>query len=212
MSEKKSGNYSKPLILLSILHIGGLVCMKYGGLMDIFQLMVPYHLLIVLCVMLYYQKHWNFRGIGFLFGIYLAAFIVEAVGVNTGQIFGTYRYGKTLGFKVFDTPLIIGVNWLILIYSVTILIKKLPYGNLGNAALGALILTALDVLIEPVAMRTGMWIWPDAKVPIQNYAAWFVLSYIFILTLLFSKSKLRNEFAPYVFIIQMVFFLLANVI
>ncbi len=212
MSDKKTFNYTKPLVILSILHIGGLVCIRNSGLLDVFQKLAPFHLLFVFGTILYYQKHWNFRIIGYLLGLYIAAFAVEAIGVNTGQIFGAYKYGKTLGIKLFDTPLVIGINWLILIYSITMLVKQLKFGEWGNALLGAIMLTALDVLIEPVAMRTGMWMWPNGKVPIQNYAAWFAISYIFIIALLFSKSKLRNEFAPYIFIVQLAFFILANVI
>lgn len=212
MSDKKSFDFTRPLVILSILHIGGLVCIRYTAFMDIFQKLAPFHLLFVFGVMLYYQKHWSFRSIAFLVGIYIAAFTVEAIGVNTGQIFGTYKYGKTLGIKLFDTPLVIGINWLILVYSVTLLVKPMKFGNWGNALLGAVMLTALDVMIEPVAMRTGMWSWPNMKVPVQNYAAWFAISYVFIITLLFSKARIRNDFAPYVFIIQLVFFLLANVI
>jgi putative membrane protein len=57
-----------------------------------------------------------------------------------------------------------------------------------------------------------MWAWADGKVPVQNYLAWFVFSYLFVTALLASKSKLRNDFAPYVFVIQLVFFVLANVL
>ncbi len=162
--------------------------------------------------MLFYQKHWNFRIIAFLSGIYVVSFVVEAVGVNTGQIFGEYKYGRALGLKAFNTPLVIGINWLILVYSTTSLVKNLKFGAFGNALLAAIMLVALDVLIEPVAIRTGMWSWADNKVPLKNYAVWFGLSYIFVLSLLASKSKLRNDFAPYIFVIQLAFFILANLI
>ena len=41
--------------------------------------------------------------------------LTEAIGVNTGLLFGTYEYGANLGFKIFGVPLIIGVNWTVLI-------------------------------------------------------------------------------------------------
>jgi putative membrane protein len=212
MSDKNSTNFTKPLIILSLLHIVGLICIRYSGLQEIFQLLAPFHLLIVFGMMLYFQKRWNLRILAFLTGIYLVSFTVEAIGVNTGQIFGQYKYGRTLGIKLFNTPLVIGINWLILTYSTALLVKDIKFGIFGNALLAAFMLVALDVLIEPVAIRTGMWSWVDNKIPIQNYAAWFCLSYIFVLALLASKAKLRNEFAPYVFVIQLAFFSLANLI
>ena len=41
-------------------------------------------------------------------------FLVEVIGVNYGIIFGNYAYGKVLGFKVLNVPLMIGVNWFFL--------------------------------------------------------------------------------------------------
>lgn len=212
MSDKKTENFTKPLVALSILHIIGLICIRYPGLLEVFQLLAPFNLLIVFTTLLYYQKHWNFRVLAFLGGIYLTSFIIEALGVNTGYIFGEYKYGRALGLKVFNTPLVIGINWLILTYSVALLVKNMKFGVYGNALLAAIMLVSLDVLIEPVAIRTGMWAWADGKVPVQNYLAWFIFSYLFVAALLASKSKLRNDFAPYVFVIQLVFFVLANVL
>jgi putative membrane protein len=42
--------------------------------------------------------------------IAVAGFFIEAIGVNTGLIFGNYVYKTTLGWKFLETPLIIGVN------------------------------------------------------------------------------------------------------
>ena len=51
------------------------------------------------------------------FLIFLLGFVVEVVGVQTGLIFGSYSYGATLGVKLFDTPLLIGLNWIFVSYS-----------------------------------------------------------------------------------------------
>src|SRR5947207_2270136 len=52
-----------------------------------------------------------------LFLIFTAAFILEWMGCNTGLIFGPYHYGNALGIKLASTPIIIGLNWLIVAYS-----------------------------------------------------------------------------------------------
>ena len=68
----------------------------------------------------------------------------------------------------------------------------------------------LDVLIEPVAGRFGMWYFKYNYVSLQNYLAWFVISYVLIIITLNLKAKLRNDIAPYVFCVQLAFFILLN--
>jgi putative membrane protein len=53
---------------------------------------------------------------------------LEVVGVKTGLIFGEYKYGSTLGIKLFEVPLIIGFNWVFVILgsiSISRLITKM---------------------------------------------------------------------------------------
>ena len=40
--------------------------------------------------------------------VFLIGFIAEQIGVHTGYIFGNYSYGNSLGFRVYQVPLIIG--------------------------------------------------------------------------------------------------------
>ena len=212
MGDTKAEKYIRPLIVILLIHGAALVSLRVGVFMEYLQLLFPYSLILVALILLYYQKRWNFRIIGFLAAIYIVIFALEAYGVATGNIFGSFRFGKTLGVRVLNTPILIGIHWLILIYSVALIVKNLKYGILGNTLIGTIMLIAMDILIEPIAMRTGMWTWNDGKVPLTNYITWSVLFFIFTLALLRSKSKLRNEFAPYLFIIQLAFYLIANVL
>ncbi len=59
----------------------------------------------------------------------LVGFGVEVLGVHTGFPFGRYTYGPVLGWKLLEVPLVIGVNWLLLIYaffSIGNFFKNLP--------------------------------------------------------------------------------------
>lgn len=58
-------------------------------------------------------------------GIFISSFLVEAIGVNTGRIFGEYSYGYALGPKLLNTPVIIGLNWFVLIYCTNIISRRL---------------------------------------------------------------------------------------
>jgi uncharacterized membrane protein len=39
--------------------------------------------------------------------------------------------------------------------------------------MAALLMVALDVLIEPVAVALDFWQWENAVIPIQNFVMWF---------------------------------------
>ncbi len=52
------------------------------------------------------------------------------------------------------------------------------------AAMAALLATALDIALEPMAAFVQQyWIWADGAVPLQNYASWFALSFAAVLLL-----------------------------
>jgi len=46
--------------------------------------------------------------------VYLFTFSMEAIGVATGKIFGSYHYGSNMHLKVLGVPLVIAFNWLVL--------------------------------------------------------------------------------------------------
>jgi putative membrane protein len=207
MSEKSSSNIIQPLIWLSIFHIVGLFgLVKYA---DIFQRLIPLNLIGTFAFLLFYQKHWNIRIISYFMFVFTTTFIIEAIGVKTGLIFGSYNYGKSLGPKLFNTPLLIGINWLVIAYCASLMVKNLKFNVWYQAFVGACLMVMLDVLIEPVAGRFGMWYF-KYNVPLQNYLAWFVISYVLIIITLNLKAKLRNDIAPYVFCVQLAFFILLN--
>lgn len=144
-----------------------------------------------------------------LFGAitYLTGFLVEWVGIHTGWIFGTYHYGSTLGLQLDGVPLVIGVNWLILIYCTGTVLTGVRVGGWGRAALGATLMTALDVLIEPTAVAFDYWSWEGRAVPLQNYLGWWLTSLLLLRTfgaLPFAKG---NPLAARVLALQAAFFL-----
>ncbi|MBC7744491.1 MAG: carotenoid biosynthesis protein [Flavobacterium sp.] len=147
----------------------------------------------------------------FLLVTYFAGFFIEVLGVSTGFIFGVYTYGETLGIKLADVPLMIGVNWIILIYCTGISIKYLKIRNhLVRATLGSLFLVILDILIEPVAIRFNYWSWDGMNIPFQNYVAWFVFSFCMLMFFFARKFRKNNPAAIIMLVSQTVFFLILN--
>ena len=128
------------------------------------------------------------------------------IGVRTGIIFGNYHYGNTLGIKLLDVPVIIGINWMILIYCVGCIFHKIPGPIAVKSLMGAALLTGLDLMMEPIAMKYDFWKWNNSPIPAQNYVAWFVVSFLLLLIFHSLKFNKENKLAPSFYIIQLAFF------
>lgn len=198
-------------IIFVLFHLVGLYGFLTPGLTNLFTDLVPYHLLLMLIMLIISA---NDRSTGFwifAMGVYLAGFLIEVIGVNTGLIFGSYTYGNTLGIKLWGTPLLIGVNWVILVYCTGIFIEQFKLSNrFLFSTIGALILLGIDILIEPVAIKFDYWTWIEGVIPIQNYLGWLVFSGFMIWVFSIMKFKKQNPAAIVLLIAQIVFFLVLN--
>jgi putative membrane protein len=144
---------------------------------------------------------------------FIIGFAAEYIGVHTGFLFGHYRYGQTLGTKLFEIPLMIGVNWFLLIYAVGVTLQRSRLKNILVRVLsGAIILTLLDVLIEPIAIHFDYWHWLDGGIPFKNYVCWFMLTAILLFIFEQFKFKRQSIVAPALLIAQFVFFAILNLV
>jgi putative membrane protein len=177
-----------------------------SGWSDLFIDLTPVNLLFTATLLFMFHGKWD-RNFVFLFLLIpIAGFFLEVIGTTTGIIFGQYWYGETLGIKFLHTPLMIGVNWLILIYSVGQIAARIKAPILVKSLLGGLLMVLIDFAIEPIAMRYDFWQWENGKVPVQNYLAWFVIS-LFLLLAYFALAKdQKNRMAPWVYVVLLLFF------
>ena len=115
-------------------------------------------------------------------GAYVLTFAAEAVGVATGAVFGEYVYGPTLGWKAWDVPVIIAFNWVMVVNGAVCLadrilsLRAVFHRRIALPLLAGAISAAFDWVMEPVAIRLDYWTWAGETIPLQNYAAWFVLA------------------------------------
>src|SRR6202012_3696906 len=116
--------------------------------------LVPFHLLLMTIVVLAAHRRTHKNITLFVVLTVVSGFVVEVIGVNTGWLFGDYVYGSVLGYKLFGVPIVIGANWFLLIYSVAVFMQRSKIKNhKAKIIAGALVLTLLDVLIEPTAIK-----------------------------------------------------------
>ena len=156
----------------------------------------------------------------------MIGFAVEVIGVNTGLLFGNYSYGKVLGPQWQKVPLLIGVNWFIVLYCCGICINtflakvitrvatesKMPPHVLKTMSViadGATLAVLFDWLMEPVAVKLGYWQWNgDGSIPLYNYICWVTVSVLLLAVFHFCKFNKQNKFGINLLMIQVMFFLL----
>ena len=142
---------------------------------------------------------------------YAATFLLEAVGVATGAVFGEYMYGPTLGLKLFQVPLIIGFNWVIVVLGSVRIVEAVldrtrlrPTVVIGPLLVGSLAV-AFDLVLEPVAIALNYWQWTAVAVPFRNYAAWFVIAAVVSVPLFVIRGRPATRVTAYYVIIQLLF-------
>lgn len=198
--------------LVVLFHGVGLAGFLIPDFEQLFIRLVPFHLLLMLFLLIITADDKSPELKIFALLVYVLGFLIELIGVNTGLIFGGYTYGSALGIKLWATPLMIGVNWMILVYCAGVFLEKFKMSSdVLFSIFGALILTGIDFLIEPVAVRFDYWSWDQGVIPVQNYIGWYLFS--FLLFMLFRKMNFRkeNSVAILLLIVQTIFFLILNI-
>lgn len=137
---------------------------------------------------------------------------VEVLGVHTGAIFGEYRYGPVLGWQVAEVPLLMGVNWFVLVYTSGAIVSGWKVHKAVKAAGMATLMTALDFLIEPVAIYWNFWQWGQPSVPLQNYLAWWGIAFGLAYAWQRAFSGKINPLAVHIWWAQVSFFLVNNLL
>ena len=199
--------------IIILFHIVGLVGLAVPAIQPIFLKIVPFHLILMLVVLFLTHNPINEKFISFMALIYILGFAVEWVGVHKSWIFGHYAYDNTLGVKVSAIPLTIGINWFMLIYATGITMARSRIkSKWARIILGAAMLVALDLLIEPVAIMFNYWHWYSNTIPLKNYFGWFAASGLMLW--LFEEFKFKNQswVAPLFLGIQFVFFGFLNLL
>jgi putative membrane protein len=210
---KKNINIENRLVLLLLLfYFFGTLGIAIEEFRNFFLPLTPLNLLLTLFVFFIVNKDFSKRFLFLALLILLISFSVEAVGVVTGVLFGSYSYGNIFGFKLFETPVIIGVNWLFLALSTFGIVQYFTNKWFWLIFIPPILMTGLDFIVEPVAMKLGFWSWENDVIPLQNYLMWFLTS-IFIHGLIYSfKPKINAKISFIVFIAQLIFFSVLNII
>ncbi|HAN79291.1 MAG TPA: hypothetical protein DCQ31_16745 [Bacteroidales bacterium] len=202
-----SAKTTEAKLLLLIFYSVGIIGLSNSFTHSLFLKLIPLALLLSVLVLIPFHAIGSLKKIAAVYTfIYTFSFIIEVLGVNYGTIFGQYQYGAGLGIKLFNTPLIIGLNWLMLVYVSASVFDLFRMHVLLKIVLASASMVLYDILLEMLAPALDMWNFSSTQVPIKNYISWFIISLFLHSILRISGISLRNKLAFTVFVVQFLFF------
>jgi bisanhydrobacterioruberin hydratase len=173
----------------------------------LFMKLFPVALILNIIVLLFFHEGlFNTPTILSLLIIGLSGYLIEVTGVHMSVIFGNYSYGNSLGIKVFNTPLLIGANWLMLTYAFSAITEEIRIPIFAKSLLASFLMVVYDIVLEYIAPLTDMWVFENGTAPFRNYIAWFIVALIFQLVLRMRLVRVKNSIALVIILIQLSFF------
>jgi putative membrane protein len=181
-----------------------------------FAQLTPFHLLLNFALFIYsFEQRNNLFYVQVLL-LFFAGYSLEVIGVKSGLLFGNYTYLENLGPKLLETPILIGVNWVLVSFSSISVVEwfaqkfKIKLNQLIASILGGLLMVLTDVFIEPIAPILGFWEWDGGIIPLQNYTAWFFFGFVFCYWIVQQQLHNKSKYATFLYLLQLLFFVSLN--
>lgn len=143
---------------------------------------------------------------------FVVSLTFESVGVAIGLIYGPYHYSDRLGLLFLGlVPFLIHIAWFMMMYPSLVIAERLIPARvpgwkrtLAAAAVGGLVMTAWDVIMDPVMTAGGHWIWEvDGAffgIPLQNFWGWWLTTFsTFALYFLLARPQADSARAGFRF-------------
>ncbi|MBN1789644.1 MAG: carotenoid biosynthesis protein [Bacteroidales bacterium] len=192
-----------------IFYVVGFIGMALPISQPLFIKLVPVALLLSLIViLLFHQPAFDSKTILVFATIAVSGYFIEVIGVNTHLVFGHYAYGDALGVKLLHTPLLIGLNWLMLMYAGSNVTEQIKLNGWLRVLIASFLIMLYDLVLEKIAPALDMWHWENGIVPFRNYLAWFLITFLFQRLLKVTKVRTANSLAFIIVLMQVIFFLL----
>jgi putative membrane protein len=198
------------LLLVYCIYAVGVVGHIIDPLMSYMLMLTPYTLFFSGLLIILYTIE-NKQQLIWLSVTYLITLFLEIIGVKTGLVFGEYTYGNILGPKIFNVPLVVGLNWVLVIWGGILISQKLVKTPLMVALVSGVLAVGFDILLEPIAIYLNYWNWSNIDVPLHNYIAWFIIAFFF--AFFYAKYKIKTDsiIPIHYFGVQSFFFLMLNI-
>lgn len=140
------------------------------------------------------------RALGLLACVFIISLTFESVGVATGLVYGPYHYTSKLGPLFLGlVPFLIPIAWFMMMYPSFVIAdwlvpaRKGIWHTLALAVVGGLVMTAWDLVMDPIMVRGQHWVWEVNGayfgIPLQNFWGWWLTTFVtFLVFLLAARS------------------------
>ena len=169
--------------------------------------MTPFTLLMYFLIL--YYKNWGDRKkIIFLLLTFSFGILSEIIGVNTGLIFGSYKYGQTLGFQIMNVPMVMGIIWVNTTLICGTIASQVKVQMPLRILIAISLMLLLDAFIEPIAPRIDMWRFDheNGLAPLSNYITWAAIALPLQSYFIFYKLKFDIALSSSLYVSQLLFF------
>ncbi|MFM9840947.1 MAG: carotenoid biosynthesis protein [Cyclobacteriaceae bacterium] len=204
---KKNSNLKSLFIfIIWIFQLSAIIGISLGHY-DWFISKTPLNLIITAVLLTIHFPIDNFKKVVVALVIFTSSLLIEWIGVHFGFLFGVYEYGRNLGLKIDGVPLLIGINWAVLILSTAAIADKLVGNSFLKITVGALLMVFMDFFIETSAPPFDFWIWASGAAPLRNYISWFIVSVL--LHTFYHRTKMKGDFtfSCHLYAAQLLFFI-----
>jgi len=192
--------------LIWLFHVSGALGIIYGDA-SWFIKATPINLIISF-ILLLLNTELNQKTFWVLMCCYGVGLFAEIIGVRYGVLFGAYHYGATLGVHWQEVPLLIGVNWCLLVSICGTIASTFSNRIWQRAFIGTFLMLFLDLLIEPVAPALDFWTFEEGIAGVQNYIGWALVAFPLQLLFAQTKCKTNTKFSFHLYLLQSLFFIL----
>ncbi len=136
-------------------------------------------------------------------------FLAEVLGTSTGFPFGKYHYTNFLGSMVLNVPIVVPLLWFVITYITFSQCFSYFRGIkspgetrtriLSLVALAAFGTMAWDLMVDPMFVTYGYWVWEGGTsmpslygVPISNFVGWLVVASLIFGAFLYATRKRKT--------------------
>lgn len=170
-----------PIVFIIVFHALGLIGLFIPQIQPLIVKLAPFSFAVLFFVLLYIHFSSRRAFLIFALGVFICGFLAEILGVHAGSMFGKYRFGDVLGFRIAAVPLMMGLYFVILVYAAGQMMYYLPFRSVFLRSLfGSISIVIFDYFLEPAAAHFDYWRWESGIVPYQNYLAWFLLCFVLL--------------------------------
>lgn len=172
-------NYKLASLIFIALYSVGIIILYTPQFENLVQLLTPFFLTTICTLVILGSLNLTKTVALFLALVFTISFLAEMIGTNTGLLFGNYSYSEVLGIQLLNTPLVIGVNWILVTMGALNLASLITKSRFMIIILCAGFATVFDIILEPIAIKLNFWTWQQYLPGFYNYFCWFVLGLLF---------------------------------